>query len=40
VLPQAAAQELINRVQQISAALTQAGLAKPAPRPAEPAKAV
>jgi hypothetical protein len=35
VLPPAAAAELINRMQQIGAALTQAGVAKPAPRAGE-----
>ncbi len=35
VLPPAAAVELINRMQQIAAALTQAGLVKPAPKPGE-----
>jgi len=40
VLPPAAAVELINRMQQIAAALTQAGVVKAAPRPgAEAAKA-
>lgn len=40
VLPPAAAVELINRMQQIAAALTQAGVVKAAPRgtSAEPAK--
>ena len=33
VLPPAAAVDLINRMQQIAAALTQAGVVKPAPRP-------
>jgi len=37
VLPPAAAVDLINRMQQIAAALTQAGVVKSAPRP-EPAK--
>ena len=35
VLPPAAAVELINRMQQIAAALTQAGLVKATPRPGE-----
>ena len=35
VLPPAAAIDLINRMQQIGAALTQAGVAKPATRPPE-----
>src|SRR5580692_5093664 len=35
VLPPAAAVDLINRMQQIGAALTQAGVARPAPRPPE-----
>jgi len=40
VLPPAAAVDLINRMQQIANALTQAGVVKAAPRPgAEPAKA-
>lgn len=40
VLPPAAAVDLINRMQQIATALTQAGLVKAAPRPgAAPAKA-
>ena len=40
VLPPAAAVDLINRMQQIAAALTQAGVVKAAPRPgAEAAKA-
>jgi hypothetical protein len=40
VLPPAAAVDLINRMQQIAAALTQAGVVKAAPRPAPaPAKA-
>jgi hypothetical protein len=42
VLPPAAAVELINRMQQIAAALAQAGVVRPNPRPgavAEPAKA-
>ena len=34
VLPPAAAIDLINRMQQIAAALTQAGVVKPAQRPA------
>lgn len=34
VLPPAAAVDLINRMQQIAAALTQAGVVKPAQRPA------
>jgi hypothetical protein len=41
VLPPSAAVDLINRMQQVGAALTQAGVAKqnpPAPRPAEPVK--
>jgi len=38
VLPPAAAVDLINRMQQIAAALTQAGVVKTAPRPGEPAK--
>lgn len=40
VLPPAAAVDLINRMQQIAAALTQAGVVKAAPRPAaaEPPK--
>jgi hypothetical protein len=33
VLPPAAAVELINRIQQVAAALTQAGLVKATPRP-------
>ena len=37
VLPPAAAADLINRMQQIGAALTQAGVARPTPRPVEPA---
>jgi hypothetical protein len=37
VLPPAAAVDLINRMQQIGAALTQAGVARQTPRPAEPA---
>ncbi len=40
VLPPAAAVDLINRMQQIATALTQAGVVKSAPRPAsEPPKA-
>ena len=39
VLPPAAAVDLINRMQQIGAALAQAGVAKATPRPAEPPKA-
>ena len=40
VLPPAAAVDLINRMQQIGAALTQAGVVKAAPRPGtEPVKA-
>lgn len=39
VLPPAAAVDLINRMQQITAALTQAGVVKAAPRPAEAPKA-
>lgn len=42
VLPPTAAVDLINRMQQVGAALTQAGVAKqnpPVPRPAEPTKA-
>jgi hypothetical protein len=35
VMPPAAAVDLINRVQQIGAALTQAGVVKAAPRPTE-----
>jgi hypothetical protein len=35
VLPPAAAVDLINRMQQIATALTQAGLVKAAPRPGE-----
>jgi hypothetical protein len=38
VLPPAAAVDLINRMQQIGAALTQAGLVKAAPRPSEAPK--
>jgi hypothetical protein len=34
VLPPAAAVELINRIQQVAAALTQAGVVKATPRPA------
>jgi hypothetical protein len=37
VLPPAAAVDLINRMQQIGTALTQAGLTRQAPRPSEPA---
>src|ERR1700722_18336994 len=36
VLPPAAAVDLINRMQQIAAALTQAGVVKTAPRPVAP----
>jgi hypothetical protein len=36
VLPPAAAVDLINRMQQIAAALTQAGVVRPAPRPEAP----
>ncbi len=36
VLPPAAAVDLINRMQQIATALTQAGVVKAAPRPASP----
>ncbi len=36
VLPPAAAVDLINRMQQIAAALTQAGVVKQAPRPEAP----
>jgi hypothetical protein len=36
VLPPAAAIDLINRMQQIGTALTQAGLARPNPRPDTP----
>jgi hypothetical protein len=39
VLPQAAAVDLINRMQQIAAALTQAGVVKATPRPGELPKA-
>jgi hypothetical protein len=39
VLPPAAAVDLINRMQQIAAALAQAGVVKPAARPASEAKA-
>jgi hypothetical protein len=39
VLPPAAAVDLINRMQQIAAALTQAGVVKAAPRPTEAPKA-
>jgi hypothetical protein len=39
VLPPAAAVDLINRMQHIAAALTQAGVVKAAPRPAEALKA-
>jgi hypothetical protein len=35
VLPPAAAADLINRMQQVATALTQAGVARPAPRPGE-----
>jgi hypothetical protein len=38
VLPPAAALDLINRMQQIAAALTQSGLLKSAPRPGETPK--
>jgi len=38
VLPPAAAIDLINRMQQIAAALTQAGVARTAPRPGEAPK--
>jgi hypothetical protein len=38
VLPPAAAIDLINRMQQIATALTQAGVVKSTPRPSEPAK--
>jgi hypothetical protein len=38
VLPPAAAVDLINRMQKIGAALTQAGVAKAAPRPSEEPK--
>ncbi len=38
VLPPAAAVDLINRMQQIGAALTQAGVVKAAPRPQEASK--
>jgi hypothetical protein len=38
VLPPAAAIDLINRMQQIAAALTQAGVAKATPRPGETPK--
>jgi hypothetical protein len=38
VLPPAAAIDLINRMQQIAAALTQAGVAKATPRPGEAPK--
>jgi hypothetical protein len=37
VLPPAAAIDLINRMQQVGAALTQAGVARQTPRSAEPA---
>ncbi len=37
VLPPAAAVDLVNRMQQIGAALTQAGMARQTPRSAEPA---
>lgn len=40
VLPPAAAIDLINRMQQIAAALTQAGVAKASPRPDETPKPV
>jgi hypothetical protein len=39
VLPPAAAVDLINRMQQIGSALTQAGVVRQAPRPAETPKA-
>jgi hypothetical protein len=39
VLPPAAAVDLINRMQQIGAALTQAGLTKTTPRPGETSNA-
>jgi hypothetical protein len=39
VLPPVAAVDLINRMQQIAAALTQAGVVKAAQRPAAPPKA-
>ncbi len=39
VLPPAAAVDLINRMQHIAAALTQAGVVKAAPRPGEAPKA-
>jgi hypothetical protein len=39
VLPPAAAVDLINRMQQVGAALTQAGVTKATPRPGEAAKA-
>src|SRR5580698_2378321 len=39
VLPPAAAVDLINRMQQIAAALTQAGVVKSTPRPGETPKA-
>jgi hypothetical protein len=38
VMPPAAAIELINRMQQIAAALTQSGVARTAPRPGEATK--
>ncbi len=38
VLPPAAAVDLINRMQQIAAALAQAGVVKAAPRPSEASK--
>jgi hypothetical protein len=38
VLPPATAVDLINRMEQIGAALTQAGVARPAPRPPESAR--
>jgi hypothetical protein len=38
VLPPAAAVDLINRMQQIAAALTQAGVVKATPRSSDPAK--
>jgi hypothetical protein len=39
VLPPAAAVDLINRMQQIAAALAQAGVVKTTPRPSEAPKA-
>jgi len=38
VLPPAAAVDLINRIQQVATALTQAGVVRPGPRSAEPPK--